>query len=540
MGFEALQQRDLREAFEYEGEQAWTVLCETRRGEDAIAVQFCVLAPRQLNSEVLGEDFWLPDLDDSAPGLAKSGTQDGFEYLRFGDDRGFEPLVIVQNHHGLRPRMLPQLSEEFRLYHNLWVNDSGAELIKVRADGSEEVVAEISALRVLVRTKYLLQFLAGKQMDLVLRVSSVLYADDPDEAATLGEIAPPNTQGDMRLSIYVSGDVKGRRRPSSHLLGRKLLAAPPREKSGIWPFDNPPENYHDFVIDEDRDGEPVRHTCDPNQLANYFGKNVGAPHYLTPVHFSRDVLLRYYEHTEKYSIEDGRLRCGSFWALPLDNNHPKYVVVFLGDLGRDLPESERPYWQTFNIVPDGDPSPTLVRRAFRGEPADPEAPDLRFKSAYNRFNGKWQKKFGWTLFREPDHGDEHVLQRLRVPLTNSQPEFEAQVMGLAQVLVDALNEKAIQKKLPTRVKDEKGISKLERWLQQEDYPSAERDIAFLRRLQRLRSKLTAHRKGSDYETVLADENVQSDAIQEVSRMLLDAERLLYSLASHAAIDLRTV
>ena len=202
-----------------------------------------------------------------------------------------------------------------------------------------------------------------------------------------------------------------------------------------------------------------------------------------------------------------------------------------------MPESERPYWQKFNIVPDGDPSPTLVRRAFQGEWADPEAPDLRFKSAYNRFNAKWQKKFGWALFREPEPGDEHVLQRLRVPLTNSQPEFEAQVMGLAKVLVDALNEKAIQKQLPTRIKDEKGIGKLGRWLQQENYPSAERDIAFLRRVQRLRSKLTAHRKGSDYEAVLADENVQSDPIQEVATMLQDAERLLYSFASRAAIDL---
>ena len=242
MGFEALEQRDLREAFERQGELAWTVLYETRRGEDALASQFCVLAPKQLNSEVLGEDFWLPDLDYCAPGLAESGTNDGFEYLRFNDDRGFEPLVIVQNHHGLRPPMLPQLSEEFRLYHNLWVNDSGTKLIKIRADGSEEVAAEISPLSVRVRTKYLTQFLAGKQMDLVLRVSSVLYEDDPDEAATLGEIAPPNTRGDMRLSIYVSDDVKGRRRPSSHLLGRKLLAAPPREKSSIWPFDNPPES----------------------------------------------------------------------------------------------------------------------------------------------------------------------------------------------------------------------------------------------------------------------------------------------------------
>ena len=44
-------------------------------------------------------------------------------------------------------------------------------------------------------------------------------------------------------------------------------------------------------------------------------------------------------------------------------------------------------------------------------------------------------------------------------------------MGLAKVMVDALNERAIQEQLPTKVQDEKGISKLERWMLQEQYPS---------------------------------------------------------------------
>ena len=212
-------------------------------------------------------------------------------------------------------------------------------------------------------------------------------------------------------------------------------------------------------------------------------------------------------------------------------------MAFLGDLGRDLPESERPYWQTFNIVPTGLPSRTLVRRSIMGEFADPEAPDLRFKSAYSRFNAKWLERFGWALFKEPEPDDAHVLQRLRVPLNESQPEFEDQVMGLAKVTVDALNERAIQEQLPTKVQDEKGIGKLERWMRQEEYPSAERDIAFLRRLQHLRSKLAAHRKGSDYAQVVADENVNPDPIQEIATMLRNAERLLYSLASHVGIDL---
>ncbi|MCY4101924.1 MAG: hypothetical protein OXG55_01465 [bacterium] len=109
---------------------------------------------------------------------------------------------------------------------------------------------------------------------------------------------------------------------------------------------------------------------------------------------------------------------------------------------------------------------------------------------------------------------------------------------MTKLMVDALNEREIQKLLPDRQPNEKGISKLERWMRQEQYPFVERDIAFLRRLQRLRSKLAAHRKGADYTQVLADEDVNADPIQEVANMLCDAERLLYSLASHAKIDLK--
>ena len=74
-------------------------------------------------------------------------------------------------------------------------------------------------------------------------------------------------------------------------------------------------------------------------------------------------------------------------------------------------------------------------------------------------------------------------------------------------------------------------------MDQEQYPLVESDIAFLRRLQHLRSKVTAHRKGSDYAQVLADADVNDDPIQEVATMLFGAERLLCGLASHFGIDL---
>ena len=534
----ALEQGDVRQAFESAGDGPWTVLYESRKEGDLDVLRWSMLAPPSLRRDILADINRLPILDFGAPGFVqiRDGGHERTHYERFGGDEGFEPLVIRQEHYGVRPPMRPELSEEFRLYHNLWTND-GAKFVKVKADGSDELAAEIDSESVRVRTPLLRQFQAAKQLDLVLRISSYQYVDGPNGEVQFGEIASINDQDGVSLSIRVVDVMHNRQRPCSALDGTKVVPAPHQKKAGIWPFDDHEEVYHEFIIGEDADGEPIRHTCDQDQLANYFGKNPDAPHYLTSVFFRREVFKRYYDQPQRFSISDGYLSCGSLWGIRLDNNRPDHVMVFLGDLGRDLPESERTYWQTFNVAPTGRPSETLVRRAFLGQWAKPQAPDLKFKSAYYRFNKKWHEQFGWALFKEPEPGDAHVLQQLRVPLDDSQPEFENQVMCLAKVLVDALNETEILKQLPNKVKNEKGINKLERWMSQEQYPSVERDIEFLRRLQRLRSKLTAHRKGSDYIQVLADAGVNDDSIQEVATMLFDAERLVCGLASHFGIDL---
>jgi len=534
-----LEQHAVRQAFESGGDGPWTVLYESRRDGDLEVIQWSLLAPRSLKQDILAGINRLPRIDFGAPGFFQTGfgVHERTQYERFGDDEGFEPLVMHQDHHGVRPPMRPQLSEEFRLYHNLWSNEIGTAFIKVHDDGSDEPAAEIGPENVRVRTPFLRQFQAAKQLDLVLRISSYQYVDDPDEMAPMGEIVSVKDRDDMSLSIVVADVMSDRQRPCSMLDGTKVVPAPPQEKAGVWPFERRDETYPEFIIGEHADGEPIKHTCDPEQLDNYFGKNPGASHYLTPVFFRRAVLKRYFDQPEKYSIEGSYLSCGRLWRLSLDNDLRDRVMVFLGDLGRDLPESERPYWQTFNIVPTGRPSRALIKRAFLNQPTRSEAPDLRFKSAYRRFNNKWREEFGWAPFKEPEPDDVHIFRRLRIPLDDGQPEFESQIMGLAKLLVDAINEKELQERLPDRQPGEKSIGKLKRWMRQEQYPMVERDIAFLRRLQHLRSKVTAHRKGSDYQKVLADENVNDDPVQEVATMLQGAERLLYDLALHAGIDL---
>jgi len=167
----------------------------------------------------------------------------------------------------------------------------------------------------------------------------------------------------------------------------------------------PPGSHDEFARDQD-----------PSKLANYFGANPEAPHYLTPVHFRRDVLVRYYDRPDLYTVEDGYLRCRALWGLRMDNDTSESVVVWLGDLGRDLPASERDYWLSFNIPPGGPISETANRRAILGQFASAQSSDLRFRVAYEQLRGAWRDRFGWQLFLDPEPGDAHLPDQVRRPL----------------------------------------------------------------------------------------------------------------------------
>src|SRR5690349_21247688 len=220
-------------------------------------------------------------------------------------------------------------------------------------------LGRITPKEVQLRTNLLRQYQAGRQLDLLLFIDSVRYVEGPKPANTDGS-SEDVTNATTKVSFHV-GDHSIGGRPFSRLFGTKVLPPPPINKAGIWPYDERKEDYISFIIGEDDTGTPTTFSCDPERLANYFGANPDAPNYLTPVFFRREVLQRYYEQPEKFSVDDGYLRCGGLWGLRLDNDHPDHIMVFLGDLGRDLPESEKSYWKAFNVSPTGAMSDTVFK-----------------------------------------------------------------------------------------------------------------------------------------------------------------------------------
>ncbi len=204
-------------------------------------------------------------------------------------------------------------------------------------------------------------------------------------------------------------------------------------------------------------------------------------------------------------------------------------MVFLGDIGRDIPNSHRTHWLAHNVPPIGPMSESTFRRSFLNQFAETENPEHLFKYAYVKFQETWEDAWGWRLHRKPSGADKQIIQRLRIPLNESDAEFEAQLLGLAKLLVDFLNEADIAKGLP-KVANEKGIGKLQRFLRAAGYAEVDRDIRLLRRIQNLRSRIAAHTPGSDGQEFLARELGGSSKSAFITELMQQATQMLASLA----------
>ena len=301
---------------------------------------YCALIPSNQTGKVLDEPGWNLMHGDGLPSAMKY-REDGdrkVDYLRYGNEKGIEPLVIDRAFHGIREDYL-EISEEFRLFHNLYHDSKSNQYVKIDEGGDEQIVAVVKTDLVKIRLKEIQQFLAIKEMHLSIQFDCREYS--AYTLRELGLIAGGDEHHDRlcRWALYYGErGLSHSQRAISRLFGKRLIQPLPKAKSGFWGFaEEQKKEYTYFIIGVDDSGDEVEHTCDPDALADYFGGNQGAPNYLTSVSFRKQVLDKYYQQPSKYEVSVGILRCGSLWGLQIDNHHDDKVCAWLGDLGRDLP-----------------------------------------------------------------------------------------------------------------------------------------------------------------------------------------------------------
>lgn len=509
----------------------WTTVYQSLHPDQDFGI-FSAFAPDSGRAELLMRPEWDMRPYDGCPAFIED-VRDTYRYARHGRKDDAKPVVVLLSHDGVLPAMLPQVLEEFRHFHNLWEDSAGGIHKKLHADGSAVEVCRVTQQHVQIRTAYLRTFQAATQLCLVRFVDSIINTSN-DEELTAAALAPLDET--VRTENYVwRRDIRLDVRPgevSSRILAKTIAEPPPRDECGAWPWDRPRAagaSHLHFVVDETPTGEPIEHTCDPEALASDFGVGPDLPlGRLTPVFFEKSVLQRYYSDPQKYRVDDNSVSCGALWSLRIDNNEAEHVVVLLYELGVGLPEREQHHWKAHNVAPPGSGlSHAAYGRWIQGEWTEPDSPEWQFKHWYDAFRSQCRQRLGWDLWRDAIHADgSPLLHRVRMPLTDTAEELNEQAQLLDLVLVEALDAQRLREELGVpKSDDRKSISLLEEWFAQIDYSHAQRDIALLRRVRRLRN-VASHRRGDPARKPVAP----SDRQQAGAEMLAGATDMLRDLA----------
>jgi hypothetical protein len=100
------------------------------------------------------------------------------------------------------------------------------------------------------------------------------------------------------------------------------------------------------------------------------------------------------------------------------------------------------------------------------------------------------------------------------------PHTKRALLILARILVDSINVGELDRRLPAGPDGQRSNPKLSPWLEQEGYPETDRDITTRRGLQDLRSRASAHRRGSDYPKPLESQFGAARGREALRQMLV--------------------
>lgn len=479
------------------GKEQWIQVSGHKDMNGADAGFWCGLVSLNHIDDVYNDVGWDVSANEQGnPGFEGNGH--AYEYKANLLKDGFESILYYRDFYGVEEDYI-ELSQEFILLNNLRYNKNSKSYWAMYENGeSEEAVKYIDDTTIQIKMKFLRNYSAAKQMAILLFFDIRTKFDGEISGFGLEEFNIESKDNGLFYGLW-GGDMNFPTYVYSVLMGKKILMPAPIEECGYWPYEKE-ESYEDFIIGVDEFGKEIFNTCNPDKLNNYFGSNPDAPMYLTPVFFKRDVLQKYVNKPELYEIRDGYLSCQSLWGIEIDNHHKNCIAVYLGDLGRDLPESERGYWKSYNIVGEEGVSQVSFQRDFCNIFTESNMEDHKFQDLYGSLIKQWNEKYGWDLYLPLSAEDQYNLTQIRIPLGESQPEFDQLVLSLVKVLIDSLNEKQLI--IPGDVQtDIKGISKLEKWIKSNEAVGYENHIKFLRDLQKLRSTGSGHRKGKEYSKI---------------------------------------
>lgn len=359
---------------------------------------------------------------------------------------------------------------------------------------TDETVIKVNDIKIQVLTKYLKDFLCSYNKICVIvfdhrRFGLVEDKFDPQQKS----IRSKSSFILFTLSKYKYKDYNA----YSNIIGKTIIRPYTKcRHSSLKYFEE--KQFLDFIIGTDEEtGEDILFTCDENKLANYFGANPDAPHFLTPVYFNKIVLNKYKTDTKNYKISDGNVTFLDEWMIPFTVNNDNKVVVWLGDLGR-IPYEEQLYWKRENISPKGGMEKNFYDQQINNIFVDKILPEKWLFTLINQTNELAADRFGEVIFNNLSEADSSILSAFITPVSNNIDEFKEFLIQFCKIIAESINKKIIEKYVDKRkLVNENGdslgsIAQLSVFFNEVDLMSGEKLIEAIKLIYNSRNKLAGH------------------------------------------------
>ena len=202
-------------------------------------------------------------------------------------------------------------------------------------------------------------------------------------------------------------------------------------------------------------------------------ERVGGNEHLTPVYFHKQVLIRYLYDSRFYcdftSDSYGQVGNDEF-EISFGVNRNGSVVVWLGDLIKDVPKREQFYWLVENKEPEHDPHSEFYESQINCKFTEPPAA-VACLNALARLNSSFHKRFSVHLYRQ-ESVEERVeeTRRYKRLMQNNIDDFKRFVSEFNEIINENTNNAEVRRFLAEKnvpvPKDTKGNKLLEKVYQQ--------------------------------------------------------------------------
>lgn len=265
--------------------------------------------------------------------------------------------------------------------------------------------------------------------------------------------------------------------------------------------DEKPRKYCKFLVDDFKHGKLRECSSKPDCIGNYFVAS-DLPFGTSPAFFNKEVLKKYKDNPEKYTLNHWDIVCRDSWSLRYSINDSDQVVVFLIDLSY-LPFKEQLNWKQYNEKPITGLSDITFKRAFLGEFVDDKDPlvDLQNELENDIIIDSI------VIWKAPKRSE---IDEITYLTANIQKEWQSDIQIIHKVIVESFSVKAIKSLMikngisPPEDKEYKSLKLLEYYFSKHktsDDKIKEIMMPFFE-INGIRSKLSTHRQGKEAEKIL--------------------------------------